>query len=326
MTTTIRSWIYDLNAVIAGPTQTDRYQNQAFRWKQNIVGAQPVNLSGAWTIESSSNSVTFSAADNWTTAANVVPNTTGLAHSHITFKSPAGMVPGGFIYMCWDFVVTAPATPDAYQVFVSSFPFTGGSTTARPTAIGEAQANGNQSTFVDSAAACNSHCLRTSIGEFMLFNSVDGSNVVRVSNIGLRPDGGEPGLSWPFWHLAYYGTLVWSNISFSAYSTTYAESGFAALGSCAPVSIAERMGAWVAGISNGSPGRAADGFIDIVGIAAPHNLYVGRVIDVRGAPDLLPPNSDQQGDSPGAGVTVGVKRISLNGLWLPLVTPFVFNL
>lgn len=329
MTTTIRSWLYDLNYAVLGGTQLLKYQDAMFRWKQNLKGIFPANLAGAWTPYRSSDSVSAANSDLWITAANIIPDAGGNAHSWIAMSSPAGMVPGGTIHMLWDAVDADTVDPSNYSVWVSTSPFTGGSNLVRASAPGEIQANSSSGVFMsDNNSLRRTHMLRTTIGEFILLSSLNGSNTVDSINMGLRPDNGEPLLPFPFMHLVISpgDVMKWLFLGNAVFTTIYNAGGIPTTSYGRMISIAEHMTSWVGGVSQGAPARAADAFIDVVGNGVGWNQYTGRVIDVRGAPDLLPPNSDQQGDTPGAGVTVGAKRISVNGLWVPLTTPFTINL
>lgn len=102
-------------------------------------GARPGSV--AWTLEGSSDSTTagidstdrlvFSGAF---TDAKWVRNTAGSAHTWFVIKSPSGLLNGPW-YICFDYI--GPTNDQTCSMIVSRGVFSGGSTTARPTATNE---------------------------------------------------------------------------------------------------------------------------------------------------------------------------------------------
>lgn len=123
--TLTKTWQYALNLANtpSGVLETD--MDAVFLLIKDAMKAFDTS---PWTCAGSSNSVTanMTGTDNLSTVANIVHNTAGNAHSWIVLTSPNGM------QICFDFVsgtvsrMTAVMSPGAL--------FTGGSTTARPTA------------------------------------------------------------------------------------------------------------------------------------------------------------------------------------------------
>lgn len=89
-----------------------------------------------WTVVSSSNSVTASAADNWGTpgtfdATKIVRAAAGVAHSWMLLQSPSALGP---TYLLIDFGTASDST---MNLLWSRTAFTGGTITARPTSVAE---------------------------------------------------------------------------------------------------------------------------------------------------------------------------------------------
>lgn len=118
-----KSWLFQLKAHLIDQVSTG-----------TVDVARPG--SSVWTVEGSSDGSTagMDATDRWTNTFNgalLIQATAGSPHSWIVVKSPNAMGP---IYMCID--LNSGTTSNAAFIFSRSA-FTGGSTTARPTASNE---------------------------------------------------------------------------------------------------------------------------------------------------------------------------------------------
>lgn len=124
-----KTWQFNVNylSTTSGVSLTDG-QNAVFRIKQVLTGF----ASNPWTVVKSSNSVSAGAADYWTTAANLISGSGGVAHSWIVLQQ-AGIT-GGPSQLCLDF-----STPNQLSTYFSPTVgfVTGGTTTNRPTASDE---------------------------------------------------------------------------------------------------------------------------------------------------------------------------------------------
>ena len=127
-----KTWQWSTNVVLDGYTYntTQAWHRQALLLlKAAITGF----ASSPWTLVSSSNGTTASNADNWgATASNLNWANAGSAHSWIVFQQD-GMKSG--VQLCFDLVTTS--TQNITIAFSPSVGFTGGTTTARPTASDE---------------------------------------------------------------------------------------------------------------------------------------------------------------------------------------------
>lgn len=150
--------------------------------KKFVDGQSPVQASGAWTVVSSSNSVVAGNADHWSTNADLVWNTPGNAHSWIVLQSPSGFMPGsGAVQLLIDLADGSPYNV-VTRVASSAFPFTGGSTTNRPTSTSDtAVGNSNGTTDTSLQWIRNSndpsawHATRDSVGDFVFLFGKTGS-------------------------------------------------------------------------------------------------------------------------------------------------------
>lgn len=123
-----KTWQFNVNNAQAAqgtPLADNKMQLLAIKNALIGFGTQP------WTVVSSSNSVTASNADNWSTVANLVWNSPGSAHSWIVLKQ-TGIGSNFQVLIACD---VASATGASGSIKISpSTGFTGGTTTANPTA------------------------------------------------------------------------------------------------------------------------------------------------------------------------------------------------
>jgi hypothetical protein len=112
-------------------------------------------LNHGWTVVSSSNSVTYDASDLWLSDANLVWAAASSAHSWIVLQNNS-ITTGFQLLLDLNYASTATEDLNAWFSFVG---FTGGSTTARPTATDECRCNsvdnGWGTTGAGTTRACN---------------------------------------------------------------------------------------------------------------------------------------------------------------------------
>lgn len=145
----------------------------------NGTGGAPPS-SSYWTCSGSSDSATagldgtdrLGATYN---AAKWVRAAAGVAHTWIVLKSPTTMQDQPW-YVCIDW---GTATDQTFNISVSHNAFTGGSTTAKPTATTESSYAG--ATFYESTTtASKAHFVTDADGNFWFFASRNGSNLVQT--------------------------------------------------------------------------------------------------------------------------------------------------
>ncbi len=174
MTTFELTWQQDHNRV---PSQTSVLdQSRYVQWwlKAFLKGELGGATQGLWTCEGSSDSTAagMDGNDRWGSTYNgakIVRANGAVAHSWLTLKSPVGLGPW---YMCIDF-----NTVNDYDIdlFFSKSPFTGGSTTARPTATNEW--GYTDLTIVQTTGPVNAHMFSrlSTTGEFWIVVGRDGA-------------------------------------------------------------------------------------------------------------------------------------------------------
>jgi hypothetical protein len=131
-----RTWYTDAN-ITASDTSTALLSAKSVLWglKALLKGEIGTNTHGLWTVVSSSDSVSTSATDLWTSAfdaTKLVRAAPASNHSWILLQSPAGLGP---IYMCLDFAGTSDV--NCVNAAFSNVAFTGGTISARPTSTSE---------------------------------------------------------------------------------------------------------------------------------------------------------------------------------------------
>lgn len=126
--TLTKTWQFDVNNAISATGSVEGDVNALFLAIKNAMLAFG---SSAWTVVSNSNGSATSSSDLWSTAADIV-HSSG-AHSWIVLKQ-TGMCSGNF-QICWDFNSATAYTGNF--IISQNAGFTGGTTTARPTATDE---------------------------------------------------------------------------------------------------------------------------------------------------------------------------------------------
>ena len=123
------SKIWDVDPNVAGGTSVSALADHQADWfaiKEALVGAG--NITNPWIVSSSSNSVSISLGDLWLAPANIVFGAG--VHSWIVLQDPTGDY-----QICIDLDNAAPSLADL--VWSPTGVFTGGTTSARPTAVDE---------------------------------------------------------------------------------------------------------------------------------------------------------------------------------------------
>ncbi len=128
------NWEFALNLAVDGSTALvagkghSGYRNFWRAVKDAITDSG--TFSSPWTVESSSNGTVADSSDNWNSLSDVYwrTGTPGPTCWIVLHNSAAG------IYMCLALIYTVGANGSAMDIYLSDEPFTGGSTTAVPTA------------------------------------------------------------------------------------------------------------------------------------------------------------------------------------------------
>lgn len=325
MVALIRTWDFSPNQddsnpdTLAAPAnQSEQYRNLVLRMKRYIVAR-------GWTVVSSSNGVTASAADNWATVADIVFNTNGNAHSWIVLQSPAAFHAGSgnstyLLIACEN--PSGDATPDILEIYKSTADWTGGTNTNNPTTAGTNSNFVNNSFLPTAFNAQTLHMLGTTVGEFYIFVSEDGSGLVETLLAFPRPDNGEA-VQWPgigFFDRSPSG-LILTNIESNVNWEGFNESGLVALSGLSWRSTVSQSTTanWTNGNSNISA-SAPDASVDIINNQVAQCGYYGRIIDVRASAQGVTDGDNQQGD-PDPFV-----RYKLGPLWVPFPAGTVLTL
>lgn len=194
-----RTWTCSWNNIPAQTTLLEQAQTVLLAIKNNYVSA-------GWTVQGSSNASAagYDAVDRWSTIADLAWNTAGNAHSWIVLRSPANYPSAsGSI---WLLLSCSPAVATDYhrvRVTPASSAFSGGSTTASPTAGANAYTGLGTSgvvQFLNSVLTPSSwHALRNTVGDTMFFVSQQGASYAATSWTSLQTTGNEAADPYP-WH------------------------------------------------------------------------------------------------------------------------------
>lgn len=198
--TLTRTWSAQAqNQTITETTQTEQCQQLLYAFKRFIVGANPAVAAGAWTVDRSSDgSANAGAADYWAASTNIVWAAAGSNHSWIVFKSPAGFVSGGYVYLLID---CQGATVTSAKFEWASAAYTGGSLTAAPTSTAS-QAMGTSTTIQwhrTTSFPFNTrwHGSRNSVGDFVWQVSRNSAAYAHAAIGALSTTGFEAGDTYP---------------------------------------------------------------------------------------------------------------------------------
>jgi len=172
-----RTWTCSWNNVPSQATLDAQAKAVLYAWKENYKSA-------GWTCEGSSSRAAagMDGTDRWASAANLVWAAAGAAHSWIVLKSPTNYPSSGKNV----YVLLACSTGASSQHLINaghaSAPYTGGSTTADPTAPTNSRAYANKQILQATLANSKWHTLRNTVGDVLNFASVDNSGVALHAN------------------------------------------------------------------------------------------------------------------------------------------------
>jgi hypothetical protein len=158
-------WQFNVNSAQYGATLADTMKAVMFKIKSSLIGFSTL----PWSVVGSSNSSTsgMDGTDRWSTAANLVWNTGGSAHSWIVLKQ-AGLNTNFSICIDLSNASTYLATVVVSPVngFGTANGGTNGSTTARPTATDEIVSLNNANwAFGATNSLCQVHCMQSTDGK-----------------------------------------------------------------------------------------------------------------------------------------------------------------
>ena len=193
-----KTWYNTFNRAIDDSSTASRCaQSAMWAWFATLVGTvsgtngpEGARPGGAfWTLAGSSNSVSagidstdrlhittaFTAGD-WVRAAAASP------HTWIVLQSPSGLLDGPW-YLCFDYI--GPTNDQTCSLINANNAFSGGSTTARPTATNEAVFSSFQ--FISTTAgASKTHFSTDANGGFRFYISRNGTGYFATA-IGIEP-------------------------------------------------------------------------------------------------------------------------------------------
>lgn len=178
--------------------------------------------SNPWTVVGSSNSVTANSSDNWTSASSVVFQNNGAAHSWIILKQVG-------IATNFQVLIVARRNPGGgsdvmFVLYSPSAGFTGGTTTARPTATDEVPFDTDNASLPTNSAnlavtAARLHAMQSTDGQctriFIYVNSIPQTMLLFD-----KPRNPVPG--WTIPHVAFYAVQQY-NTGASVAQVTYAK-------------------------------------------------------------------------------------------------------
>lgn len=336
MVATIRTWNWDVNYAAAGGSFDAQAADLWFRFHELMRGTQGVDASGApasagaWSVHSSGDGAgTFGAGDNIASSANIVFAAAGNPHSWVVYQSPANFVPGGnSLYVCVDFNDAASPFSTATVVLFPGAPTVAGTNTARPTHTDETLLF-NTSWFPTTVFAPRTfHGWRNDVGEILMVFSLDGTLVPEAALWLARPDAGETGIIWPAFAYAHNvssipnrGALGFTALQGSAQYESFWQDNTPLVGNInfSSPTAHSLTASWTNGRSN-VLGAIPDAPIDIIVNSTIEAMYLGRIVDIRGAAENVPENETQDGD------TDPVRRITCGELWLPIRQGVSLNL
>ncbi len=203
MTTLLRTWTCSLNNVPSQATLDAQGKACLYAFKEAFKSA-------GWTCEGSSSSVAagMDGTDRWASAANLVWAAGGVAHSWIVLKSPAGYLPNSkYVYLM---LSCGTGASNQYQANISfgSGAFTGGTTTADPSAPGQVRAFASKQFLQSTLANAKWHVVWNTAGDVLCFASKDGSGMPAFVLCALSTLGYESGDDYPFLGLASYSATA----------------------------------------------------------------------------------------------------------------------
>lgn len=143
-TTFEKTWQMDMGRIFNSGSGVTNAKNALWYMKAFLKGEIGGAVTGLWTCSGSSDASTagMDGTDRWGSSFNaskLVPNDPGSAHSWIVLHAPGSI--GSALYMLLDY--NHNANFHQMSLYFSRQPFTGGSTTARPTSSTEWSASAN---------------------------------------------------------------------------------------------------------------------------------------------------------------------------------------
>lgn len=318
MVTTIRTWNFDHNHAVAGANELAQAQDACFRMLELLRGNVGVDASGvaasdgSWLVHSSSkgDGTVNLSGDDIAASTDIVFGTGAVNHSWIVFYRTFSTKT---LYLCFDFDLASGRDISLYMY--PSAPTTPGTATSRPLHTGGYLMP--QDTIFTAAGFTprTTHGWRNDAGEFIFCFAQNGGTAPTTTIACFVPANGEAGLPWkPFCYFAHSAT---GSLSYNVYSTASNWGGFWIDDSSYGASamgigglFTSAYGGWALGRSNVS-GGVFDAPIDMLSNATGKAAYLGRIVDIRAAPNLTPSNETQSGD------TELVRRIVVDDLWMP---------
>lgn len=216
-----RNWTCSWNNVPSQATLLDQAREVLLAFKNAYKGA-------GWTVEGSSDGTTagMDATDRWSTVTDLTWDTAGNAHSWIVIRSPVNYPSTG--KGIWLMLSCSPTVATQYhnvRITPASAAFTGGSTTADPTAPANAYTGLGTSGVVQflNSSLTNSkyHYIYNTVGDVLCLVSQQASGYCATAWASLQSIGAEAADPYPWF--GYFGYLVSGVGAFDAlgvYTTT----------------------------------------------------------------------------------------------------------
>jgi hypothetical protein len=304
MVTLNKTWYIDLNlAPSAQATAIDQHRRMVYNLKQFLTGGAfydngvtvPAGSAsaGAWTVQGSGNGAgTFGVGDNWTSSASIVSAATGVAHSWIVLRSPAGFVPGvGFVEILIDCNATGAAQFENFTMVWanSGNPFSIGTGTnlAAPTSPTNSASRANVQ-YIENTLLVNhtNHFWRNSEGDFWVTASKDGGGLVQFVATCIGLENGETPDAYPMMGGVFYSTAVTSPNTTDLASTTnmvgwWVDGTLADVMPCVLSTSATPGTSGFTAAGSGISSRYPTDIMRCFSVVSPTGGYRGNVPDIR---------------------------------------------
>lgn len=326
-----KTWTISINnAFSSAVDQQVQYQEALYNWIDTFRTA-------GWTVVRSSNSVTAGAGDNIASPADIVWGTGGSVRSWVVLSPPAAF--WGYVtpWEIGNVLIAAnetagDTTPQVIEFrWVTNGTYTGGTTTANPTASGGTDTQPGsaniRSTFIpwSTPVAGNWASWASTQGDVVFGIKQDGQIGWRTWAMVCSFASGEPQLGYGNFRPAIFGIgsptaggaasggALASTTNWSAGGRSFAN---ASLTSLSAASYAWNFSSWTGGaeFTRGIP--ASEIFL-ANNTASDVARFIGRIVDFYGSPQLAPQGEVQDGDADAIRL-VNCAGASGGGLWVPV--------
>jgi hypothetical protein len=313
MPTPIRTWTVSINNAFGTvSSQLIQFQEALWNLKSTLVAA-------GWTVTRSSNTVTASAADNWTSSTNVVLGLAG-AGSWIVLQSPSSWpnAPGPVYVSLYVNNATGDTTPQTIGLRISTLEYTGGTTAALPTTLGVETAvltNGDDIIPWTTYTTGNWASWRSSRGDVLFGVKPTGTNQFRFFTMLVSmEDGNGDGVGTQRWF--FYSRNNTTNVLAatdlqSSANVRSVDAGGNTLVTTGVLVSPLWLGAtaWTGGLD--FQGETNDMPIDVYQDSSSGGRWMGQFVDAYAAPTNIPFGTTIGGD-------ITFTFTAIGAIWVPV--------